>query len=87
LNNDNQDPISAGNFKTTVITVFKSPFKWLRAKVAGQNLSLPLALQFPHHDYSWSSPEVGPPIIKFLKTHFKVKTPQQANASYIATGK
>lgn len=71
LNNSDRDPLSIGDVNTIAVTVFKAPFKWLLAKVTGRDLSLPLALQFPHHDYSWSSPEVGIPITKFLEDNFK----------------
>jgi hypothetical protein len=33
-------------------------------------LGLALSLQFPYHDYPWSSEEVGPPIVKFLEEHY-----------------
>jgi hypothetical protein len=75
LNNNNQDPIAAGDVKTVAVHVFRCPARWLRSRLTGRRLSLALAMQFPHHDYPWSSPEVGLPIIQFLETHFKSKRP------------
>ncbi len=71
LNNSNQDPLSIGDVKTIAVTVFEAPFKWIQAKVTGRDLNLALALQFPQHEYSWSSTEVGAPIIKFLEANLK----------------
>jgi len=71
LNNGNQDPISVGDVRTVAIHVFRCPFRWLRSRFTNRSLSLALAMQFPHHDYPWSSPEVGLPIANFLANHFK----------------
>jgi hypothetical protein len=73
LNNGNRDPVSVGDVNTMAKCVFKCPINWLQAKVQGRKLSLPLALQIPHHEYNWESPEVSPHIIKFLETHFKAR--------------
>jgi pimeloyl-ACP methyl ester carboxylesterase len=75
LNNSNQDPISVGNVRTVAIHVFRCPARWLRSRLTDRRLSLALAMQFPYHDYPWSSPEVGLPITKFLETHFQSKRP------------
>jgi hypothetical protein len=75
LNNANQDPVSIGDTRTMAINVFRCPDRWLRSKLSGRSLSVALAMRFPHHEYPWSSPEVGPPILAFLETHFKAKKP------------
>jgi pimeloyl-ACP methyl ester carboxylesterase len=84
LNNNNRDPLSIGDVKTIAIYVFRGPFKWIWAKLNGRKLSLAWALQFPCHDYRWDSPEVGPPITKFLETHFKTRAPSCIAVSRIA---
>jgi hypothetical protein len=73
LDNSGRDPISCGRINTIAVTVFRAPFLWLGSKIKGRDLSLALALQFPDHEYTWSSPEVGAPITKFLETHFQNK--------------
>ena len=72
LNNGDRDPVSIGDVNTIARCVFKCPVIWLQAKIKRQKLSLPLALQFPNHDYIWTSEEVGPAIVKFLEKHFTI---------------
>lgn len=74
LNNNGKDSLSALDIRAILLAIIKAPFIWLRARVTGQGLSLALAFQFPGHGYSWPSPEVGPPIIKFLESKFKART-------------
>ena len=71
LNNEGQDTLAAGDVKEIAATIAEAPFRWLWAKIKREDLSLALALEFPGHVYTWSSPEVGPPIMKFLETNFK----------------
>ena len=73
LDNNRQDVLSAFDLKTIAANVIKTPYRWLRAKINGGNLSIALALQFPGHEYSWSSPLVGSPIIQFLENRFEPK--------------
>lgn len=73
LDNDNLDPLCMGDVKTIAGSVVLSPFNWLRARRKGQQLSLALALKIPHHEYSWDSPAVNTPILRFLNTHFSPK--------------
>jgi hypothetical protein len=73
LDNRHRDPVCCGDVATIAMSVFKAPLIWLRSRVTGQNLSLALSFQLPHHEYSWFSPEVGAPIVKFLEQHFKLK--------------
>jgi hypothetical protein len=73
LDNSGRDPVSCGRVNTIAMTVFKAPFVWLSSQFKGRKLSLALAMQLPDHDYSWFSPEVGPPIVKFLESRFAVK--------------
>lgn len=77
LNNNGKDTLSTFNIPVIAFSVAKVPFRWLHAKLTGQSLKFALAFQFPGHEYSWSSPEVGPPIIKFLESKFKPKTPSK----------
>jgi hypothetical protein len=70
LNNNNLDPLCAGDVKTIALYVLRGPFTWLSARLRGHRLSLALSLKFPHHEYSWDSTEVGEPIVRFLQTHF-----------------
>jgi hypothetical protein len=74
LNNSNQDPVAVGDVEQIAGAIFRWPVLWLKNKFRGRNVSLALCLQFPHHDYDWSSPEVGPPIVDFLETHFKKRS-------------
>ena len=73
LNNDNRDPVCSGDVNTIAVCVLNWPFNWLRARASGQKVPFALALHMPHHDYSWSSPQVGPPIVRFLEYHFRVR--------------
>jgi hypothetical protein len=70
LNNDNLDPLCAGDVNTLAGYVFLSPFYWLWSRLKGRQLSLALALKFPHHAYTWDSAQVGEPVIRFLKKTF-----------------
>jgi pimeloyl-ACP methyl ester carboxylesterase len=71
LNNEGRDTLATGDAKEIAATIVEAPFRWLWAKIKRENLSLALALEFPGHVYQWSSPEVGPPIMRFLETNFK----------------
>ena len=66
LNNEGKDSFSKGEMKTLLFTLLKTPLNWMEAKISGQNLPFARAFQAPGHDYSWSSPEVGPKIVNFL---------------------
>jgi hypothetical protein len=69
LNNSGKDPLVAGDIYRVSLHVFRAPYVWLKAKSRGQKLSLPLAFHFPNHEYAWDSLEVGPPLIRFLRSH------------------
>ncbi len=71
LNNNGQDTLASGDLKSIFLAFFEAPFRWVWAKITGKPLSLSLAFEYPGHAYPWSSPEVGPPIIKFLKDNLK----------------
>jgi hypothetical protein len=71
LNNNNLDPLCAGDVKTIALYVFRGPFTWLSARLRGRRLSLALSLKFPHHEYLWDSTEVREPMVRFLQNHFK----------------
>jgi hypothetical protein len=70
LNNSGQDPLCAGDSNAIAMAVIKSPFRWWEARKNGHKINIALAIQIPHHEYSWSSPEVHIPIDEFLKNHF-----------------
>jgi pimeloyl-ACP methyl ester carboxylesterase len=78
LNNADQDPVAVGDVEVLAGCIFKCPANWLQNKFNRRGVSLALSLQFPHHDYSWSSPYVGTPIVDFLEKYFK-KPPLRGN--------
>jgi len=67
LDNNGKDTLSKGELKLLVLSLIKTPFKWILAKLNGQNLTFSQAIRIPGHEYSWSSPEVGPKIVNFLE--------------------
>jgi len=71
LNNKGKDSLTEGNVKPLFSALVKAPFKWILAKINGENLSFSQAIYFPDHDYSWSSPEVGSVIISFLENKIR----------------
>ncbi len=75
LNNNGQDSLAVCNTKIMIATIFKAPYEWIWAKLTGRNLSLAISFEFPGHVYPWTSPQVSPPIVKFLENNFKAKTP------------
>ncbi|MBN1190053.1 MAG: hypothetical protein JXA46_09905 [Dehalococcoidales bacterium] len=74
LNNSGRDPVSCGRVNTIALTVFKAPLIWIASQFNNRKLSLALALQLPDHDYSWSSPEVGPPVTSFIQSRFSSRS-------------
>ncbi len=68
LDNNGRDRLSAGDGFAVAAALIKAPFKWVQAKLAHRPMSFALAIQVQGHDYPWSSPEVGPPIVDFLKS-------------------
>ncbi len=66
VDNEGKDSLVEGDVSPLFFSLVKSPFKWLVAKINGQNLPLSRAFQAPGHNYYWESPEVGPKIISFL---------------------
>jgi len=71
LENNGKDSLVKGDVKTLILTLLKTPFRWILAKINGQNLTFSQAFRVPGHNYDWSSPEVGPQIVTFLKERFK----------------
>ncbi len=70
LDNSGNDPLCTGRSGTIAMAVAKAPAKWWKARRSGHKISIALAIQVPHHEYPWSSPEVSTPIIQFLENHF-----------------
>jgi hypothetical protein len=71
LNNNGKDSLSVGEIKTLILSLAKAPFKWILAKINGEDLTFSQAIRVPGHEYSWSSPEVGPQIVTFLENKFR----------------
>jgi len=71
LDNNGKDTLSAGEIKSLLFSLVKTPFRWIFSKINGQNLPLALSFQAPGHEYLWDLPEVGPQIISFLEEKFR----------------
>lgn len=71
LDNNGRDSLAEGKAKPLFSALIKAPFKWIFSKFKGQNLTFAQAIQVPGHEYSWSSPEVGPQIITFLENKLR----------------
>jgi len=71
LNNKGKDSLAVGEIKTLILSLAKTPFKWISSKMSGQNLPFSQALHAPGHDYFWDSPEVGPQIVTFLENKLR----------------
>jgi len=71
LDNNRKDSLAVGEKKALIFTLLKAPFKWISLKINGQNLTLSQSFQAPGHNYHWSSPEVGPQIVTFLKNRLR----------------
>ncbi len=74
LNNDNLDPLSAGNAAVMAKNVLLAPFVYLKERLAGRQLSFAFSLRFPCHEYPWDSPRVGPPICEFLTRRLRPRS-------------
>jgi hypothetical protein len=73
LTNSGKDKLSAGNINALTRAVIEAPFKYVQAKIQHRPLNFARSIQIPGHEYLWSSPEVGPPIVNFLRKHFAAK--------------
>jgi hypothetical protein len=71
LNNSGRDPLCSGDSNAIAMAVLKAPLKWLMARINRRRLSWALAIQISHHEYCWSSPEVGTQVVQFLEKNFK----------------
>ena len=71
LDNNGKDSLAEGEIRTLIFSLMKTPFKWLLAKINGQNLTFSQAIQSPGHEYLWNSGEVGPEVVTFLKDKFR----------------
>ena len=68
LDNGQKDALATGRIKTLIVALIKAPAIWFTAKIRGENLTFAQAIAAPGHKYQWSSPEVGPKIVSFLKS-------------------
>ncbi|MDD2696746.1 MAG: hypothetical protein PHE52_01135 [Candidatus Pacebacteria bacterium] len=66
LDNNGKDTLAIGDADSLFLSLFETPFKWIKAKISGKNLSFWKAFHASGHDYYWPSPEVSPKIITFL---------------------
>jgi len=71
LNNNFRDPLVSGRVFSIAKAVILTPYVWIKAKIKGEKLSLPLALMIPDHQYEWDSAEVRLPIKSFLTLQFE----------------
>jgi len=71
LDNNGKDSLAEGEIRTLIFSLVKTPFKWLSAKINGQNLTFSRAIQSPGHEYLWNSSDVGPEIVIFLQNKLR----------------
>lgn len=62
LNNNGKDSLCMGEVKTLLLSLLKTPLRWLSSKSQ--------AFYAPGHEYYWPSPEVNPQIVTFLENKF-----------------
>jgi len=63
LDNNGKDSLCAGEVKTLLLSLLKTPLRWFSSKSQ--------AFYAPGHEYYWPSPEVNPQIITFLENKFR----------------
>lgn len=68
IDNEGKDKLSNGEIGSLIISTIKSPFNWLWSKITGKEMS---AFQAEGHTYSWSSPETGGNILRFLEDNVR----------------
>lgn len=71
VDNEGKDTLVKGKVSALLLSLIKSPFKWIKANFAGEHLPFAKAFQAPGHVYDWQSPEVGSKIIGFLSDKFR----------------
>lgn len=71
LDNNGKDSLSGGEIKYLILSLFRAPFKWVSAKINGENLTFSRAIQAPGHEYSWSSLRIKHQIVTFLESKFR----------------
>lgn len=67
IDNNGKDSLAEGKIEVLVATLFKTSFKWIMARISGDNIPLARAFRAPGHQYLWEAPEVGPQIVNFLE--------------------
>jgi len=66
LDNAGRDSLSRGEIKTMLLSLAKSPLKWISSRISGENIPLPsITNQFVGHSYDWDT--MAPEIISFLE--------------------
>jgi pimeloyl-ACP methyl ester carboxylesterase len=66
LDNAGRDSLSKGEIKTLLLSLVKSPLKWISSRISGENVPLSLITnQFVGHSYDWDT--TAPEIISFLE--------------------
>ena len=63
LDNNGKDSLCAGEAKTLLLSLLKTPLRWLSSKSQ--------AFYAPGHEYYWPSAEVNPQIVSFLENKFR----------------
>jgi hypothetical protein len=66
LDNGGKDTLAKGEVKSLISSLVKAPFKWILAKISGENLSFSQAINVSGHEYFWDSPLVSSQIVTFL---------------------
>lgn len=71
LNNNGNDTLSQGNIPALVWSLIKAPFIMSYAKIIGNPISFPEAMNVPGHQYEWK--EVGPDILAFMSDNLEAR--------------
>ncbi len=69
LDNKGKDTLAEGKTKILLSSLFKAPFKWILARITGENLAFSKAFYVPGHEYSWT--KVKPEVNSFLENKLK----------------
>jgi pimeloyl-ACP methyl ester carboxylesterase len=78
LNNERGDVLAAGDVWGIFTGSVAAPFRLIHARLTGDPMAVGLSLQYSGHEYLWSSPLVGPPIVEFLTRNFPPANEAQA---------
>ena len=69
LDNGGKDALSKGKIKILISSLIKTPWRWILAKISGENLALSqISNQYTTHGYKWN--EVQHQVTSFLESKF-----------------